>query len=119
MSSSLTNALAAFMDLMNRVFWNYLDSFVIIFIDDVVVYSKSENEHMGYLREVLQVFKENQLFAKYSKCEFWIRSVDFLGHIVSIVCIEVDLQKTGEVKNWPRLLLPPMFKVSWDYPGII
>ena len=69
----LTNAPVTFMDFMNRVFWNFLDSFVIVFIDDILVYTKSEDEHMDYLGVVVQVLKEHQLFAKYSKCEFWLR----------------------------------------------
>ena len=68
---------------MNRVLRNYLDSFVIVFIDDILVYSKSEDGHMDHLRAVLQVLKEHQLFATYSKSEFWLRSIYFLGHIVS------------------------------------
>ena len=83
MSFGLTNALAAFMDLMNSVSQNYLDSFVIFFIDDILVYSKNEGDHMGHLRVVLQTLKGHQLFAKYIKCEFWLRSVTFLGHIIS------------------------------------
>ena len=67
MSFGLTNALAAFMDLMNKVFQNYLDSFVIVFIDDILVYSKNDDDHMDHLRIVLQTLKEHQLFAKYSK----------------------------------------------------
>ena len=71
MPFGLPNAPAAFMDVMNRVFWSYIDSFVIAFIDGIFVYSKNEGEHMGYLRVVLQVLKEHQLFAKYRKFEFW------------------------------------------------
>ena len=70
MSFGLTNAPTTFMDLMNRVFQNYLDSFVIIFIDDILVFSKNEGDHMDHFRMVLQTFKEHQLFTKYSKCEF-------------------------------------------------
>ena len=70
------------MSLMNRVFRNYLHSFVIVFIDDILVYYKSEDDHMGHSRVVLQVLKEHQLSAMYSKCEFWLRSVAFLGHII-------------------------------------
>ena len=70
MSFGLTNAATEFIDLMNRVFWNFLDLFVIVFIDDIFVYSKNEDDHMGHLRAVLQNLKERQLFAKYSKCEF-------------------------------------------------
>ena len=94
------------MDLMNRVLWNYLDSFVIVFIDDIFVYSKSKDEHMVHLRVVLRVLKEHQLFVKYSKCEFWLRSVDFLDHMNSSEDIKVDPKKTEAVKNRPRHLTP-------------
>ncbi|KAH0716653.1 hypothetical protein KY290_012914 [Solanum tuberosum] len=93
MSFGLTNAPAAFMDLMNRVFRNILYSFVIVFIDDILIYSKSEDDHMNHLRIVLQALKDHQLYAKFSKCEFWLRSVAFLGHIVSSEGIEVDPKK--------------------------
>ena len=99
----LTNALIAFMDLMNRVSQNYLDSFVIVFIDEILVYSKNKGDHMGYLRVVLQTLKEHQLFSKYSKCEFWLGSVAFLRHIVSSEGFEVDPTEMEAVKNWPRL----------------
>ena len=94
------------MDLMNRVFWNYLESFVIVFIDDILVYSKNEGEHMGHLRVVSQVLKEHQLFTKYNKCDFWLRSVAFLGHIISNEGTEVYLKITEVVKNWARPLSP-------------
>ena len=83
MSFGLTNAPVAFMDLMNRVFRPYLDMFVIVFIDDILVYSYSEDEHSDHLRTVLQTLRDHKLFAKFSKCEFWLRSVAFLGHIIS------------------------------------
>ena len=72
MSFGLTNAPAAFMDLINRVFKPYLDMFVIVFIDDILVYSKNEEEHAYHLRVVLQTFKDKELYAKFSKCEFWL-----------------------------------------------
>ncbi|KAH0661560.1 hypothetical protein KY284_026491 [Solanum tuberosum] len=106
MSFGLTNAPAAFMDLMNRVFRNYLDLFVIVFIDDILIFSKSEDDHMNHLKIVLQVLKDHQLYAKFSKCEFWLRSVSFLGHIVSSEGIEVNPKKTDAVKSWPRPLSP-------------
>ena len=93
-----TNSPTTFIDLMNRVFRNYLDSFVIIFIGDILVYSKSEGDHMNHLTVVLQVLKEHQLFSKYSKCEFWLRSVAFVGHIISSEGHEVDRRKTEVVK---------------------
>ena len=94
------------MDLTNRVFLNYLDSFVIVLIDDIVVHSKNEGDHMGHLRVVLQTLKEHQLYAKYSKCEFWLRSVNFLGHIISSEGVEVDPWKMEAMKTWPRSLTP-------------
>ncbi|KAH0695863.1 hypothetical protein KY289_013345 [Solanum tuberosum] len=106
MSFGLTNAPAAFMDLMNRVFRQYLDSFVIVFIDDILIYSKNENDHIEHLRMVLQVLKDQRLYAKFSKCEFWLRSVAFLDHIVSSEGIEVNPKKTEVVKKCPRPLSP-------------
>ena len=102
MSFGLTNDMVAFMDLINRVFQNHLDSFIIVFIDDILVYSKNEDDHMGHLRVVLQILKEHQLYAKYSKCEFLWRSVTFLGHIISSEGVEVESSKTEEVTNYPR-----------------
>ena len=86
---SLINPHAEFMDLMNRVFQNYLDSFVIVFIDSILVYSNNESDHMGHLRVVLQTLKEHQFFSKYSKCEFWLRSMTILG-----TSFLVELRKT-------------------------
>ena len=83
MSFGLTNAPAAFMDLMNRVFKHYLDLFIIIFIDDILIYSRSEEEHASHFRVVLQTLKDRQLFAKFSNYEFWLQSVSFLGHTIS------------------------------------
>ncbi|KAL4038486.1 hypothetical protein IC575_002107 [Cucumis melo] len=83
MSFGLTNAPAVFMDLMNRVFREFLDTFVIVFIDDILIYSKTEAEHEEHLRMVLQTLRDNKLYAKFSKCEFWLKQVSFLGHVVS------------------------------------
>jgi hypothetical protein len=82
MSFGLTNAPAYFMNLMNKVFMEYLDMFVVVFIDDILIYSKSDSDHEEHLRLVLQKLRDNQLYAKYSKCEFWIDEVPFLGHII-------------------------------------
>ena len=90
------------MDLMNRVFKQYLDLFVIIFIDDFLIYSRIEEEHASHLIVALQTLKDRQLFTKFSKCEFWLQSVAFLGHIVSSEGIGVDSQKIEVVKQWPR-----------------
>ena len=90
MSVGLTNAAATFMDLKNRVIKQYLDLFVIIFIDDILIYSKREEQRASHLRVVLQTLKHDQLFAMFSKCEFWLQSVVFLCHIVSSEGIHVD-----------------------------
>lgn len=86
----MTNAPAAFIDLMNRVFQPYLDQFIVVFINDISVYSKTEDEHDEHLRVMLQIIREKQLYANLRNCEFWIREVTFLGHVVSIEGICVD-----------------------------
>ena len=100
MPFGLTNAPAAFMDLMTRVFCPYLDQFVMVFIDDILVYSKYAQEHEHHLRIVLQTLREAHLFAKLSKCDFCLKEVSFLGHIVSAEGIRVDLVKIEVVVNW-------------------
>ena len=100
MSFGLTNALAAFMDLMNRVFRPYLDRFVVVFIDDILVYSKDAQEHEQHLKIVLQTLREKKLYAKLRKCDFWLKEVSFLGHIVSVEGIKVDPTKIEAVVNW-------------------
>ena len=100
MPFGLTNAPAAFMALMNRVFQPYLDKFVIVFIDDILVYSRGMEEHEEHLRVVLQTLRERQLYAKLSKCEFWLHQVIFLGHVISKKGIEVDPKKIEAVLNW-------------------
>ncbi|CAN6721634.1 unnamed protein product [Malus baccata var. baccata] len=102
MPFGLTNAPATFMDLMNRVFGPYLDQFVIVFIDDILIYSKSVREHIKHLRLVLERLRDDQLYAKFSKCQFWLTQVDFLGHIVSAEGISVDPQKVSAVSNWEQ-----------------
>ncbi|KAA0043063.1 ty3-gypsy retrotransposon protein [Cucumis melo var. makuwa] len=103
MSFGLTNAPAVFMDLMNRVFKDFLDSFVIVFIDDILIYSKTEAEHEEHLHQVLETLRANKLYAKFSKCEFWLRKVTFLGHVVSSEGVSVDPAKIeAEVRG--RLL---------------
>lgn len=106
MSFGLTNAPAVFMDLMNRVFRPFLDLFVIVFIDDILVYSRSEAEHADHLRTVLRVLQKGKLYAKFSKCEFWLNYVAFLGNIISGEGIRVDTQKIEAVKTWPRPTTP-------------
>lgn len=102
MSFGLTNAPATFMDLMNRVFKSYLDQFIIIFIYDILVYSKTDEEHEGHLRIALQVLRDHKLYAKFSKCEFWLDRVVFLGHVVSKDGICVDHKKLEAIIDWPR-----------------
>ena len=99
MPLGLTNAPAVFMALMNKVFQPYLDKFVIVFIDDIMVYSRDEEEHANHLRLVLQTLREKQLYAKFNKCEFWLDQVVFLGHIVSGKGIKVDPKKIEAVLN--------------------
>ena len=96
----LTNAPTAFMDLMNRVFRPYVDQFVVVFIDDILVYSKDAQEHEQHLRIVLETLREKRLYAKLSKCDFWLKEVSFLGHIVSAEGIRVDPIKIEAVVNW-------------------
>ncbi|KAL8090813.1 hypothetical protein AgCh_040034 [Apium graveolens] len=93
MAFDLTNAPATFMDLMNRVFKQYLDKFVIVFIDDILIYSKMEEEHIEHLRISLEILRKEKLYAKFSKCEFWLKEVQFLGHVVNIEGIKVDPAK--------------------------
>ena len=100
MPFGLTNAPAAFMDLMNRVFQPYLDRFVIVFIDDILVYSGSSEEHSEHLRIVLQTLRERQLYAKLSKCQFWLDRVAFLGHVISVEGVSVNSHKIEAVVNW-------------------
>jgi hypothetical protein len=79
----LTNAPAYFMYLMNKIFMDYLDKFVVVFIDDILIYSKNEEEHEEHLRLVLQKLRDHELYAKFSKCELWLKEVSFLGHIIT------------------------------------
>jgi hypothetical protein len=100
MSFGLTNAPAFFMHLMNKVFMDYLDTFVVIFIDDILVYSKSEAEHEKHLKLVLQRLREDKMYAKLSKCKFWIDEVPFLGHVISKGGIAVDPSKVKDLLDW-------------------
>ena len=102
MPIGLTTALAAFMDLMHRVFQPYLDRFVVVFVDDILIYSQSEWEHEYHLRIVLQLLRDRQLYAKFSKREFWLTEVRFLGHVVSAPGVSVDLEKVEAVMSWKR-----------------
>nr|AAX95140.1 retrotransposon protein, putative, Ty3-gypsy sub-class [Oryza sativa Japonica Group]ABA92431.1 retrotransposon protein, putative, Ty3-gypsy subclass [Oryza sativa Japonica Group] len=100
MSFGLTNAPAFFMNLMNKVFMEFLDKFVVVFIDDILIYSKSEEEHEQHLRLVLEKLKEHQLYAKFSKCDFWLSEVKFLGHIISAQGVAVDPSNVESVTKW-------------------
>jgi len=100
MSFGLTNAPAYFMYMMNKVFMEYLDKFVVVFIDDILVFSKTEAEHEEHLRLVLQKLREHQLYAKLSKCEFWLKEVSFLRHVISNGGIAVDPKKVSDVLSW-------------------
>ena len=88
------------MDLMDRVFQPYLDQFVVVFMDDILIYSQSEEEHEDHLRIVLQLLRDHQLYAKFSKCEFWLTEVRFLGHVVSAFGVSVDPEKVEAVMSW-------------------
>jgi hypothetical protein len=100
MSFGLTNAPAYFMYLMNKVFMEYLHKFVMVFIDDILAYSRSEEEHEGHLHLVSQKLWDHKLYAKLSKCEFWLKQVAFLGHIISKGGIVVDPSKIEDVLSW-------------------
>lgn len=100
MPFGLTNALAAFMDTMNRVFKPYLDKFMIVFIDDILIYLPFKEEHGKHLKLVLQTLREHQLYAKFAKCEFWLSQVAFLGHVISAEGISVDPAKVATIREW-------------------
>ncbi|WVZ83101.1 LOW QUALITY PROTEIN: hypothetical protein U9M48_030279 [Paspalum notatum var. saurae] len=102
MSFGLTNAPAFFMYMMNSVFMNELDKFVVVFIDDILIYSKNEEEHGEHLRVVLTRLREHKLYAKFSKCAFWLKEVGFLGHVLSEKGVAVDPSKVKDVLNWKQ-----------------
>ncbi|GJX41644.1 reverse transcriptase domain-containing protein [Tanacetum coccineum] len=100
MPFGLTNAPAVFMDLMNRVCRPYLDKFVIMFIDDILIYSKTKEEHDAHLRQILELLKKEKLYAKFLKCDFWLSKVQFLGHVIDSEGIHVDPAKIESIKDW-------------------
>ncbi|XP_028106251.1 uncharacterized protein LOC114305367 [Camellia sinensis] len=101
MPFGVTDAPAAFMDLMNRVFEPYLDEFVVVFIDDILIYSKNAEAYEGHLRLILQTLREKKLYAKLKKCEFWLHEVAFLGHVITKDGVSVDPHKIEAIVNWP------------------
>jgi hypothetical protein len=115
MSFGLTNALAYFMYLMNKVFMEYLDKFVVVFINDILISSMMEEEHVKHLRLVLEKLRSNQLYAKFSKCEFWLTEVAFLGHVISAGGVSVDSGKVKDMLDWT----PPMTALEiWSFMGL-
>ncbi|GJY85710.1 putative reverse transcriptase domain-containing protein [Tanacetum coccineum] len=106
MPFGLTNAPAVFMDLMNRVCKPYLDKFVIVFIDDILIYSRNKKEHANHLRVILELLRKEKLYAKFSKCDFWIHIVQFLGHLIDSQGLHVDPAKIEAVKNWTSPTTP-------------
>jgi hypothetical protein len=119
MSFGLNNAPSYFMYVMNKVFIEYLDKFVILFIDDILVYSRSEEEHEEHLRLALRKHREHRFYAKLSKCEFWMKKVPFLGHVISKGGISVDPSKVEDVLVGMCLLVLAIFRVFLDWLDII
>jgi hypothetical protein len=115
MSFGLTNALAYFMYLMNKVFMEYLDKFIVVFIDDILIFSKMVEEHEEHIRLVLEKLRSNQLYAKFSKCEFWLTEVTFLGHVISARGVSVDPGKVKDVLNW---MPPTTASEIWSFLGL-
>ena len=103
MSFGLTNAPAYFMNLMNKVFMDELDKFVVVFIDNILIYSKSVQEHEQHLRVVLEKLRVHKLYAKFRKCEFWLEKVAFLGPILAAEGVAVDPEKVEAVSNWQQM----------------
>ena len=102
MPFGLTNAPTVFIDLMQKVFQPYLDQFVVVFMDDILIYSKSEEEHEDHLRIVLHALRNHRLYAKFRKCEFWLTEVRFLGHVVLALGVSVDPEKVEASISWER-----------------
>ena len=102
MPFGLTSAPTALMDLMHRVFQPYLDQFVVVFVDDILIYSHSGREHENHLRIVLHLLRDHRLYAKFRKCEFWLTEVGFLGHMVSASGMSVDPKKVEAMMSWER-----------------
>jgi hypothetical protein len=115
MSFGLTNAIAYFMYVMNKVIMEYLDRFVVVFIDDILIFFETMEEQEEHLRLVLEKLRSNQLYAKFSKCEFWLTKVTFLGHVISAGGVSVDPGKVKDVLNW----MPPTTVLEiWSFLGL-
>nr|GEU45127.1 retrovirus-related Pol polyprotein from transposon TNT 1-94 [Tanacetum cinerariifolium] len=106
MPFGLTNTPAVFMDLMNRVCKPYLDKFIIVFIDNILIYSRNKEEHANHLRIILEFLRKEKLYAKFSKCDFWIKTMQFLGHLIDSQGLHVDPAKIEAVKNWASPTTP-------------
>ena len=123
MPFGLTNAPAAFMDLMHKVFQPYLDQFVVVIVDDILIYSQSEWKHKYNLRIVLQLLRDHQLYSKFSKYEFWLTEVRFLGHVVSASGVSVDPEKVEAVMSWERpksvFMIRSFLGLAWYYRRFI
>jgi hypothetical protein len=115
MSFGLTSALAYFINLMNKVFMEYLDKFIVVFIIDILIYSKNDSEHEEHLWMVLQKLQDNQLYAKFTKCDFWLGEVHFLGHIISKIGIVVDPAKVIAIMDWKT---PSIVSEIWSFLGL-
>jgi hypothetical protein len=115
MSFRLTNAPAYFMYMTNKVFMEYLDKFIVVFINDILVYTRSEEEHERHLRLILQKLRDHKLYAKLSKCEFWLKQVAFLGHAISKGGIYVDPSKVQDVLSWKA---PTSVSDIWSFLGL-
>jgi hypothetical protein len=115
MPFGLTNAPAFFMNLMNKVFMEELDKFVVVFIDDILIYSRSHEDHEHHLRIVLERLRAHQLYDKLSKCEFWLEKIAFLGHILTAKGIEVDPSKVEAVSKWKQ---PSNVSEVWSFLGM-
>jgi hypothetical protein len=102
MSFGLTNAPAVFMDTMNKVFHDYMDQFTVVFIDDILIYSRMSKEHEEHLRKALERLRREKLYAKLEKCEFWLNGVSFLGNIIPVEGVAVDPEKVKVVVEWTR-----------------
>ena len=116
MPFGLTDAPVAFMDLMHKVFQPYLDQFIVVFVDDILIYSKSKWEREYHLRIVLQLLRDHQQYAKFGKCEFWLTEVRFLGHVVSASGVSMDLDKVEVVMSWE--MPKPIFEIR-SFLGLV